>query len=191
MEQFKSKTDWIQLASLVLIVALMVEVILLIRENKQLKTTLAQLQPVQLKPGERAEPFRIESLDGTPGEFTYSPGKKYLLFIFSTSCSHCENTLVYWQHIAANNNGRRCNIVGVSLDKPGETKKYTLEKNLTFSVVADADSNFGRKYKISGVPTTILVGGDGVVERSWYGELSATQSDDIEHLMNAQSVSTN
>ncbi len=187
MDQIKRKIDWTQLASITLIILLTVEVFLLIRENKQLRTALAGYQPVQLKPGERAESFKIESLEGAAGEFTYSdPGRNYLLFIFSTTCSHCENTMVYWQHIAANGKDSHCNIVGVSMDSPGETKKYASQKNLSFPVVSIADSGFGQKYKISGVPTTVLVRGDGVVEQSWYGELSAAQSDDIEHLMNAR-----
>jgi peroxiredoxin len=192
MEQNKKKIDWIQLASFALIVLLTVETGLLIRENKKLKATLAQLAPAPLNPGERVEPFKIESLDGIVSDFTYSdPHKKYLLFVFSTSCSHCENTIVYWQHIAAINTDGRCSILGVSLDTPEETKKYAAAKKLTFSVVADADTNFERKYKLAGVPSTILVRGDGVVERSWYGELSAAQSDDIEHLMNVRSEFTN
>jgi peroxiredoxin len=141
---------------------------------------------VQLKPGEHAESFKIQSLEGLAGEFTYSdPGKKYLLFIFSTTCSHCENTMVYWQHIAENGNDGRCNIAGLSMDTPGETKKYAAQKKLNFPVVSIADSGFGKKYKISGVPTTVLVRGDGLVEQSWYGELSSAQSDDIENMMKA------
>jgi hypothetical protein len=65
-----------------------------------------------------------------------------------------------------------------------ETKKFLEGKNVgfyTFSV--SNDTSFNRKYKVNGVPETILLNGGGTVEKVWIGELSTEQRTEIEELM--------
>ena len=191
------KTNRVQLLSYLVIFLLTTEVVLLIFQNRELKAILASLSAVgqmePLKPGERVEAFKLQSVGGNINEFTYTdPAKKHLLFIFSTTCLHCEKTLPLWNEIVAKNTNDNCNIIGVSPDPIEETVKFASEKNLTFYIgSATKDTSFSRKYKIPGVPETILLSSNGTVEKTWAGELTPEQAIEIQSLMNAQKGLTN
>ncbi|TLY32998.1 MAG: TlpA family protein disulfide reductase [Ignavibacteria bacterium] len=182
--------NWIQVISVTLNLLLTIEAVLLILQNRDLKNSLrrspvgAQVEP--LKAGERVEAVKVQTLDGNTTDLAYTdPGKKYLLFVLSTTCPHCEKTLVNWKAIAHDNRDQNCDIIGVSVHSLDETKKYVANKSVGFYVVSVADTSFSRKYKISGVPETILLQGDGSVEKVWIGELSEDQTIEIEKLMGA------
>ena len=186
------KTNWIQLASFVLIALLTVETILLIIQNRDLKATLKALtgNPIEpLKPGEIIEPVRVQTLDGqmTDLAFAQDAGKRQLLFIFSTTCPYCEKTLPVWSHMAGDAAGNgNVSVMGVSTTPLVETKKYIEERKPGFFIVTAAvDTSFSRKYKISGVPETILVRGNGTVIKVWIGELQPDQVEEIQTLLSA------
>lgn len=131
--------------------------------------------------------MKVQTLDGDASEISYDdPTKKYLLFVLSTTCPHCEKTLVNWKEIALSKSAEKCNIFGISMHDLEKTKQYLATKDVGFYLVSvGADTSFGRKYKISGVPETILIKGGGLVEKVWIGELSVEQTKEIKKLMGA------
>ncbi len=187
MEGVIKKTNWTQLLSFLIIIFLGIEDVLLIFQNRELKAALKGMttEPVEpLKHGERIESVKLQTLDGNSVELNYNNSdKKYLLFVLSTSCPHCEKTLPVWQSIASKKMDN-CNIIGIVMQNLDETKKYVTTRNVNFvTVSAEADTSFSRKYKIGGVPETILINSDGTVEKSWVGELSGEQEKEIETLL--------
>lgn len=196
MEHANKKRDWGKLISYILVVLLTAECILLILQNRDLKhmlstmTTVGQVEP--LKPGEKVEPFQVTTLDGHTNEFTFADStRKYLLFVLSTTCPHCEKTLPIWKSIVKNKSDN-CNVLGISIHNLDETKKFLASKDVGFYTVSSmSDTSFSRKYKISGVPETILINGNGTVEKAWVGELTSDQSNEIQALMNAPPSYTN
>ena len=193
MEELKKKTNWIQLISFIVIALLGAEDVMLIYQNRQLKDMLKgppQMEP--LKAGEHLETVKVQTLDGTTTDLAYTePSQKYLLFVFSTTCPHCEKTLPAWQTIA-NNKNDNCNILGISIHTLEETNKFVAAKNINFvTVTAAEDTSFSRKYKVAGVPETILISGNGTVEKAWVGELNADQTKEIQNLISSSTASTN
>ena len=191
METVKKKTYWIQLVTFTIIAVLVVEDGLLIIQNKELKARLnafaaPQMEP--LKPGEVLQPVNVQTLDGNIRELNYSDtSKKYLLFVFSTTCPHCERNLVRWQEIVDGYHADGCDIIGISVHDLDATQRYVTTKNIGFVTVSSAkDTSFARKYKMSGVPETILVAKNGKVEKTWRGELNAEQTDEIKSLIGSR-----
>lgn len=191
MKQINKRINWFQAIGFGLIVLLTVETILLIKQNRELKIMLKSMSMISevepLKPGERVEPIKVQALDGSMSELSYNdPSRKYLLFVLSTNCPHCEKTLVNWKHIVERNTNDRCSIVGLSVHNLDETIKYISKKDVSFYLASVfADTSFNRKYKVSGVPETILVKGDGTVEKVWIGELSDEVTKEIQDLSGA------
>jgi len=191
MEQIKRKKNWTLAVSYALVVFLAMDVVLLTLQNRELKlmlkamTPIAQVEP--LKPGEKASPIAVQTLDGKIDELSYSnPAKKYLLFVLSTTCPHCEKTLTNWKRITERNAAGNCDIIGVSLHNLIETRKYLATKDVGFyTVSAASDTGFSRKYRIIGVPETILIKGGGSVEKVWVGELTEDQTNEIQELISA------
>jgi peroxiredoxin len=159
-------------------------------QNKEMKyvirssTALGQVEP--LRAGEKIEPIVVNTLSGDPVPINFvDPSRKYLFFILSTACPHCEKTLSAWKTLTKGKPDN-CDVLGISLQNSEETIKYVEKKDVGFVLTsACGDTSFQRKYKISGVPETILVGGNGIVEKSWLGELSADQIGEIQRLLNS------
>ncbi len=104
------------------------------------------------------------------------PANKYLFFVFSTGCPHCEENLVARNDIAAKLKGTGCFIVGMSINSVKETQEYAAVKEADLYMVSvQEDTRFSRKCRILGVPKTILVGADGVIEGAWVCVLNAEQ----------------
>jgi len=182
------KINWLLVVSLVVIGLLMIDVILLTIQNSELKTTISNLTQRQTEPlrrGEKVEPFKIQTLSGDTAEFTYpDTTKRYLLFVLSTRCPHCEKNLPSWKDIAKSSNSD-VHIFGISTDNFELTRQYASTKDIGFYIASIADTSFGRKYKISGVPETILIDGNSTVEKVWIGELSEERVNEIKNLMGA------
>ena len=186
MQETKNSKGWALGISYVLVAFLIVDVVLLTLQNRELKnmlkgmTPMAQVEP--LKPGEHIAAVKVQALSGETEELSYDdPTKKYLLFVLSTTCPHCEKTFPLWQSLASKKDDN-CNIIGVCLQNHDETIKYADAKHVGFYMVT-GDSSFSRRYKIGGVPETILLKGDGTVEKVWVGELTEDQANEIRKLM--------
>ncbi len=77
-------------------------------------------------------------------------------------------------------------ILGVSIDDLKNTIDYVTTKDIKFYTVVNADTEFRSKYKVKGVPMTILVNGESEVEKVYFGELTNNQTEEIMNLLNAQ-----
>ncbi|HEV8538893.1 MAG TPA: redoxin family protein [Bacteroidota bacterium] len=178
------------------ITSLILEVIFLARQNYELKEMLKPASTInqaeRLKPGEKVETIKLNTLDGSTKNLTYNePSAKYLLFVLSTTCPHCSNNLARWQTIADRCNDEGFYVVGISIHDLELTRKYISSKKIGFNLTSCSDSSFTRKYKISAVPETILISGDGTVEKTWVGELTEEQVSEIVGLTSNSSGGTN
>ena len=196
MEGLK-KNNRVQLLSIVVIGALTCICILLILQNKELKASFRNSSPFlfeSLKPGDKVESVTVQSLNGATISLRYQePEQKYLLFIFSTTCPHCENNLPIWNHIAnlvGNKSG--LNIIGIASEPLEVLNSFVKNKNPDFNICsAITDTSFGRKYGINVVPETIILTGDGTVIKTWIGELHGIQTEEVQTLLMGDSQSSN
>jgi|ERR1041385_238082 peroxiredoxin len=197
MEEAVKKTNWTQSISYIVIMILITETVFLIKQNKELKTTIKEMTASSiiepLQPGERVEPVKIQSLDKKISELTYNePQKKTLLFIFSTTCPHCEKNLPMWKSLVEHNNSNQCDVIGISIHQVDKTFDYVSSRNVNFITYSvSSDTSFSRKYKISGVPETVLLNGLGIVEKTWSGELTQEHTMEIQKLMSTSQAVSN
>lgn len=196
MNPLTPRRNWFQILSVVMIVFLILEVALLILQNRDLRAQLSvsankeMMEP--LKHGEKVGTIKIETLNEEMSEISYAdPRKKYLLFVFSTTCPHCEKNFVNWQMIADKGNRMHCVIRGISVHDFESTRKYMETKKPNFDVVVLADTSFKSRYRVNGVLETILVNGDGALEKIWIGELTNEQTKEIQILMSSPKLLTN
>ncbi|MBI4811293.1 MAG: TlpA family protein disulfide reductase [Ignavibacteriales bacterium] len=178
----------IQVLSLLINVFLIFEVILLINQNRGMKTRLDELtkRPEPLKIGERVGSFKVITLDGDSTEITYNDTKKkYMLFVFSIACPICAKNLQNWNELAEISGNKNIDVIGISISKLESTKQYLSDKQVKFSVVMRADTSFDKQYKIIGVPLTFLIDKGGIVESVTIGELKQEQLTDLKNIINA------
>jgi peroxiredoxin len=198
MEALKKKTNpegmnthWKAILAVTAILFLTAEVVLLMLQNRDLKRQLSAKAPEMLKGGDEVPSLRAVSMAGDTMNVTYDDGtKRYLLLVFSTTCPHCEKTLPRWKEIVDEMQDDDCDILGVSTSNLEATRKYIVEKGIDFNVVT-TDTSFWRKYKVNGVPATILIKEKGKVENVWFGELSEANREEIITLARTKRASIN
>jgi peroxiredoxin len=180
-----------QFAAYLLTVFLAIDVVLLTIENRKLKESLESKSNIKirtpLQTGDIVESIKLQTLEGKTTELVYSKlNQKHLFFVLSTTCPHCLNNLHKWGTIYSKKYSNECDIMGIAIDNLERIRDYVFEKDVSFYVVSVAiDTSFSRKYKITGVPETILIKGNGEVEKVWMGELTNEQTDEIIRLLDA------
>jgi peroxiredoxin len=155
-------------------VAMAVEVVLLVRQNRELKQTIAELraggEPVpQLEPGDTVGPLELLTLDGEAARIAYEdPQTETLLLIFSPHCPACQANMTNWKEIEASGGERP--LYYVSTAGVEETREFSDEHLLNGPVLV-GDAEALAEYKVGYIPTTLVVGPGGEVRRIWVGVL--------------------
>src|SRR5262245_59127065 len=114
-------------------------------------------------------------IDGRTDTFRFDdPRRRYLLFVFSTTCPYCEESLPRIEDVVRTGMGPATTPIAVSIHGPAETARFVVTHPIGFRVVcAEPSEDFQRRNRITGVPTTILVDGRGVVQKVWEGDVTA------------------
>jgi peroxiredoxin len=124
-------------------------------------------------------------LEGESNVLKYDdPASKNLLFVFSTTCPHCQKNIIAWNRIASRASTGKCNVFGISVHDASVTMAFVKRENIGFvTFSASQDSSFISGYKINAVPVTILLKGKGTVEKTWTGELQENDIHDIANMI--------
>ena len=143
----------------------------LVVQNRSLKST----HTTALRPGQHVQAFGVRMIDGRTDTFRFDdPRRRYLLFVFSTTCPYCEESLPRIEDAVRTGAGSGITPVAVSIHGPAETARFVVTHPISFRVVcADSSDEFQRRNQITGVPTTMLVDGRGVVQKVWEGDITA------------------
>jgi len=195
MKLLTKQVTALQVVFVLLMLFLGIEDVVLVLQNRNLKEKINQLTNRKIElltPGDRVEDVRAVSLNGDEVRLSYSDSaKKYLLLVFSTTCPHCEKNIPIWSEITRDNQDK-CNYVGISTSSLEDTRKFVSMKSISFPTVSVAnDTSLGRKYKIVGLPLTILLTRLGVVEKVWMGELTIGQKKEIAQLIGQSELLVN
>jgi len=146
------------------VIVLAAEVFILATQNDKLKNPA---RPESMKAGEYFSFSQLKSLDGT--ELATSTRRR-VVFVFNAKCPFCVKSLPYWHKIDSVATAMKINVVGIGLDSLSSIEAYAREHAFGFSVFVPTDIvKFKERNKITGVPHTVLVSGDGRVESLWSG----------------------
>lgn len=147
-------------------------ILLVIKINKlQVKPEFIE----QLKEGESFLPMDVQSLDGTLNELIFSNKlNPTLLFIFTTTCPYCSQNIPNWKRIYEQNKDKY-EIIGIGADELDNVKEYANENKLPYKIFVPVDKDFRKKYKISGVPQTIIVDTNNRIKKLWLGKLNNSE----------------
>jgi len=154
--------------------ALAVLVVLLTWQNLSLKADLAEAaagpREEALQSGDAFGSLVLmnESGDATPYVFG-GDGQRTLLLVFTQDCPACQKTLPLWNGMLAEAAPPDVRVVGLQLDGDSGPGSWPA---LTFEVYGVDYAGSESLNKIPYIPATLLLDGNGVVERAWYGMLT-------------------
>jgi peroxiredoxin len=116
------------------------------------------------------------AMDGGTVSLAGEPGQAVWLSFWASWCAPCREE---WpgMSVASRELGPAVRIVAVSVDEtPEAVAAFVAEHPAAFTVALDPDGALAARFGVAGVPTHILVGGDGVVRQVVRGPLDGARA---------------
>jgi peroxiredoxin len=120
--------------------------------------------------GEKAPDFTGKTLVGKNVKLSELRGRIVLLNFWGTWCAPCKEELPYFNRIYGKYKGVGLEILAVNVDKvPAQAAGMSGALGLTFPVVLDPSGDLFELYRIRNMPTTFVVGKDGMIHYIHWG----------------------
>lgn len=107
-------------------------------------------------------------------------GRPALLTSWATWCKECKTLLPELQTLFENEGADGVQVVAVNINAPGSASDVVaLERQygMTMARWRDVDNHFTQAFRARGVPTSVLVDGDGAVVRRWPGGIPVADAE--------------
>jgi len=104
-------------------------------------------------------------------------GKLIVINFWATWCSPCKREMPSLDNLYQDDSFKNLKIFAVNMEKPNmlKTKKFFSDLNIKkLEIFFDQDLNFVKKFKLRGVPTTILINKKGEEFARIAGEINFT-----------------
>lgn len=125
----------------------------------------------QLKEGQKARTFLVETNKGTDYELTSKPKKPVLITFWATWCKACCKELPALEKIYEEYDGQ-IDVLAINASENKEDVDKFIESNqYQFTVCYDEKGEISEKYPGEGLPYTILIDTDGNIKTIFVGSL--------------------
>ena len=124
------------------------------------------------KAGRPAPPFSVPSLNGGQVTLAQFTGHPLVITFFNSACGVCWPDMSLLEKAYDRYRSRGLVIVGVGVqDTVGSLREMIKSLNVTFPVGYDDKGASTARYRLTGIPTTVFVGADGMVKSVLEGNL--------------------
>jgi AhpC/TSA family len=156
----------------VVALGVLAENIFLFLQNRRLNDALAP----QISAGAQLQMLSGIALDGRLQPVAFpAAGSGLLIITFSPGCPACQANQDGWMKLASSLGQKGVRVLWVSRDPIEITRDYCLKHRIPLSdVLADPPYRTFAQLGLARVPNTLLVGGEGRVEKVWAGRLDQT-----------------
>jgi peroxiredoxin len=120
--------------------------------------------------GQMAADFTLPDLDGNPHGLSELRGKVVLLDFWATWCGPCRRQMPLVEKLNEEFKDKDLVVFAVNQGEASETARSFIDKNrFTTTTLLDPTGEVGRQYKVSGIPTLVIIGRDGKVAAHFVG----------------------
>ena len=123
-------------------------------------------------PGELAPDFSLSGLQTTHVRLSDLRGRVVLLNFWATWCGPCRQELPQLQRLHQQHSNAGLVVLGISDEKPDHTREFLAERGITYPSLHDEGSLVFRRYGVTAIPTTLVIGPDGVISFRFEGYLN-------------------
>lgn len=132
----------------------------------------------QLKVGTRVPPLRVLTNTGKPTEVATSDKRPLVVYWFSPTCTWCARNEANFRAIIRDAGDRfRFVVLTQSISK---AEDYDALGRLGITVLGEPDAETNQRLRFGGTPETIVVAGDGKVDRVWSGAYQGRLQREVE-----------
>lgn len=130
-------------------------------------------------PGRPAPDFALPDLDGNTVRLSDFSGRPVVLNFWATWCAPCRLEMPELAQAAADYADRDLVVLAINQDETAEqVNDFLTEVGLSLPALLDAGGEVGGAYGAFFLPTTVIVGPDGIVGAVHRGILSRDELDD-------------
>ena len=122
--------------------------------------------------GKPAPDITLPSFEGAAVKLADQKGKVVLIDFWATWCPPCRESLPHVQKLSQDKELAEKGLVVWAVnarEEKGQIGQFMKQNNYSFAVPMDKTGQAMQKYKVSGIPTTIVVGRDGKVKKAFVG----------------------
>jgi peroxiredoxin len=126
--------------------------------------------------GNQARDFTLETLEGTEVSLEDLRGKVVLINFWATWCSPCRAEIPDIQAVYEERQQDGFVVLGVNVEESREqVQPFVDELNMTYPVLLDEGGRLLKMYRALGLPMSLIVDQDGVIQVRHVGYLTAAQ----------------
>jgi peroxiredoxin len=138
-----------------------------------------QEAPGGINVGNRARDFTLEDLAGDKVSLSDYRGDVVLINFWATWCPPCRAEIPDLEAAYRTWGGNGLVVLGLSTDESREqVQAFVDEFGVTYPVLLDSEAKIMQTYRARGLPTSVLVDRDGVIQVRHIGYLAAEQLND-------------
>jgi peroxiredoxin len=122
--------------------------------------------------GDKSPSFSISTIDGNKVSTRKIKDNKHMMLVFwATWCPNCKREIPSINDIYRSLKDKNIELLAINVgvnDSIDKIKRYVKKYKINYPVAFDKDSEVSREFKISGVPTIIIVDKSGTIKYRSY-----------------------
>jgi thiol-disulfide isomerase/thioredoxin len=122
-----------------------------------------------------APDFALQTVEGQEVTLSGLRGKVVLLDFWATWCGPCRESIPHLSQLYKSYQDKGFELIGMSMDKAGEVemvRRFVKSMDIPYPIIMTPE-DVARNYKITGLPTTVLIDKEGKVREKIVGFNSA------------------
>lgn len=146
-----------------------------VHTGKATKTVTAE---IGVTPGKQLDGFTLTSLDGKPITVG-SSGKVTVINFWATWCPPCREEMPELNKFAKK---YQQSLVFYAVDIQEDSDKvaeFITKNNYTMTTLLDNDGTVAKKFRISAIPTTIVIDKDGLIKFRKSGPVTMSELEEV------------
>jgi peroxiredoxin len=144
--------------------------------------------------GEPAPEFTAKDIDGAELSLSELKGRVVVLDFWATWCGPCVQAIPHVQTLAERFADEPVTVLGINRDTPGSEQRvarFLEKKEVTFRQVLDGEGKIAEAYRVTGIPCTVLIDREGIIQDIRIGFMPGQEGDiaeDINRLRAGESL---
>jgi peroxiredoxin len=124
--------------------------------------------------GQLAPNFEAQDLDGNIVRLSDFQGKPVILNFWATWCTSCRAEIPALQRVFQERQHDGLAVIGVDWGegRVSAARSYMDDLGATYTVAMDPSGSIGDRYRVQGLPVTLAIDKDGVIQELVGGELT-------------------
>jgi cytochrome c biogenesis protein CcmG, thiol:disulfide interchange protein DsbE len=123
--------------------------------------------------GKAAPDFTLPSVRGAQVRLSSLRGKVVLLDFWAIGCAPCRRELPVVEGLSRQYGGDALDVIKISsLDDAAKMRAWLVKNDYSLDALVDSDWTAANRFKVQGIPSLILIGRDGKIQRYWEGPAS-------------------